>query len=878
MSTITAQEYLIPKYEATVLPQERILWYFTRYVSEQAFLTQNLTDDAGRVQRMDKILLPGLLEMYDFDGNKINENANLTKVLSTEDNAFVPTPDGGFLHFYLPLVKTKFGVMVDRYDKTMTKIGEPKLLDGGFELFSVAKGLDHILLAGVSRGANLTAPFVGSIFFDLYGNVVNMTRIADNIYNTSAPFQPTISVVPSPDRFFMINWACKSPSGDNILRANYLSSPGGFQTSRSFIVATAEKTKVVNRADYLIINKCSLLKAGDGHVCIYDYIVQPTDNNPNVNITRYTYSTVFSSTGSQFDLPTLLGNSTIQVSRGIGITRAASLPYGGALLLSDNKISNNQGITSYVQLYDRYWSYYPFENNTLGPTGLVSFPNNSVASLTYDTSTSGAGFFVVPGFRARIDNPPKFLNASDYGNNPIIKTTYPIQGGVAQISTTQRFSLTFIQSDYSTSLGHIYVYDANRPEYPRQVLSVSSDTPIRGDTFNFTLDGYALNLPGTEYYITIDGGTFQSAVSEPLEGLSPYQWRVTTPNAELSKDEKDDITVQVALDLNNTIERSEVANNLTRELTEALPVEANRISASFLRQDNAGDIYQITITKIAASQNRTATAIVNDFQEMIRTKARSPLSKGQYTQTLNSEFGVTVEEDLFRSNKVKFILLGVVVVVLIAAFAFLRRKYPSSDNAVVFVIFISVFDFCTDLLFVLLNSGDIRSLRAPSVIFFVIPFCFNMLSSTYIIVKEVARNPLFHEWFSNHTLLTSSVTILAATNPALIFILSSNFCVGILIEDIPQLVIQVIYKTFNGFFKIIPFLAVLSNCIGVIYAIVSQVYNYMSWRHDKQQIASSKRESKQHLSYATAGESLQIPESITTASTDNFRYSRSWIE
>ncbi|KAK9767437.1 hypothetical protein K7432_002793 [Basidiobolus ranarum] len=899
ISFVTSQEFLVSKYEATILSQDRILWYFSRFVNESAFNTINLTPDANLVNRTNQILLPSLLVMYDTNGNKINENGNLTKTLSPEDNMFIPTSNGGFIHFYIPLVKKKHGVMMDRYDKGMTKLGESTLLPGSFELFSAARGTTYILLAGIGV-SDKYRPYVSIIFFDLLGNVVSQViPIARNIYNMSVPFQPTVSVVPSPNRYFMVNWASKSASGDNVLRANYFSSPDGVEVSRGFIIATAERTKATNTTDFLMINKCNLLKAGDGHVCIYDHVIMPVGNMTNLTISRQTYSTVFSSTGSQFDLPTLLGNFTTDASKGIGIVRAVALPYGGALLISNTLIQSRSGIPRYIQLYNRFWENHPFENNTVGLVGIGVLANNSVLSLMPDNTTDTSRLYVASNYGLRLDNPPRFLDKSVYGDNPIIKSAYPEQGSQVQIGTSLQFSLQFIQSNYTILQGNISIYEASRPDCPRQTFPVSSDTPVIGDTFNFTLDSYALNLPGLEYYVKVDGGTFQSAIWEPLEGLSPYQWYFFTPRQELSKDEKDDITVQIALITSGNVENNQIATNLTSELVDALPIEAERINTSYLRRDVSGDIYQITIKKVSDSQNRTALSIVDNFQDMLKTKARSPLSKGFYTQTLNSDFGVVVETDLFQANRDKFIILGCVVLALGIIFAVLQRKFPSSDNAIMFVVVISFFDFCTDLLFVILNSGDIRSLRAPSVIFFVVPFCFNMLASTYIIVKEVSNNPLFHEWFSKHTLLTSAISVLAATNPALLFILSSRFCslnslsapfssrvryqimicvgIGILIEDIPQLVIQVIYKSFNGFFKIIPFLAVLSNCIGVVYAIVSQIYNYISWKHDKKMLEASKRESRKHLS-AMTDESLRIPESIVSTPSESLRYSRSWIE
>ncbi|KAK9762644.1 hypothetical protein K7432_011437 [Basidiobolus ranarum] len=247
---------------------------------------------------------------------------------------------------------------------------------------------------------------------------------------------------------------------------------------------------------------------------------------------------------------------------------------------------------------------------------------------------------------------------------------------------------------------------------------------------------------------------------------------------------------------------------------------------------------------------------------MIKNKDRSPLNYGEYSQLIDPKFGLVREESLFKDNWGSLVAVVVAVVAVIVGFIVCHRKFPNSDNSIIFILALSLFDFVADLLFVISNSFDIPKLAAPSILFLTLPFSFNLVASTYIIVKEVSNNPLFHEWFARHTLVTSLVSVLAATNPVLLNILRSRFmgfnslcapfskrvtrmilfctAIGVVIEDIPQLIIQSIYKTSNGYFKLFPFLSLVTSCLGILYSVVTHFYTFIVWRHQGNRGQNSK--------------------------------------
>ncbi|KAK9761306.1 hypothetical protein K7432_013892 [Basidiobolus ranarum] len=593
----------------------------------------------------------------------------------------------------------------------------------------------------------------------------------------------------------------------------------------------------------MTIVKCDSLRLGDGHYCIYDEILK------KALISRTSFIATFSHAGSISVLPKALTSGNIIQAVNTEASQGTVLPYGGLLLSSNGP----------TLVFDENWSRQTQNVVNLKPYTLTVLSNNTVIFLEKLEGNGQPGDWMIwKGWKATLANVSKNIQQSKYNDNPIIKSTSPTLGREIPLNTDS-IKITFTREDFRLGFGNISIYAAEYPQYPRQFITVVPGYSNIGPSYETPVSRYAFNTPNTDYYVTVDGGAFHSKIDEPLMGVKTGVWFFKTA-AKTQPNENSDTVLQIRISNDVSEDSNAVASLLKNELSQILPVESERISVRRLRSDgDAGDIYQVTLKRLHGNGKQTAANLALDFQSMLTNKVTSGLQLGSTTRSIDSEFGVIIEENVFSSNKWVFtgILCGGVVFLIL--FGVMHRRYPDSNNLMILMLVISLFDFVSDLFFVVMNSGDVPSLRVPSIIFFVIPFAFNMIASTGIIVKEVSTNPYFHEWFTRRTLVTSAVSVLSATNPYLLNLLSSKiggmsdldapmsgkvskwilYCtaIDIIIEDIPQLVIQTLYKTHNGYFKLAPLLSLVSSCLGIILAIISNVFTYIAHKNPPKNIA-----------------------------------------
>ncbi|RIB25920.1 hypothetical protein C2G38_2066244, partial [Gigaspora rosea] len=137
----------------------------------------------------------------------------------------------------------------------------------------------------------------------------------------------------------------------------------------------------------------------------------------------------------------------------------------------------------------------------------------------------------------------------------------------------------------------------------------------------------------------------------------------------------------------------------------------------------------------------------------------------------------------------------------------------------------------------------------------VISTSINITSSFLIIVHEISKNLKFSIWASEYRLLLPFFTIISAGHIETLYILSSNFgslrifsttfsktaenvifWVGILglIIQIPQFIIQILFRMGTISFSIIPQLTLISSSIIITYNILSAIYKVTFWHLYKQ--------------------------------------------
>ncbi|PKC59491.1 hypothetical protein RhiirA1_458149 [Rhizophagus irregularis] len=145
-------------------------------------------------------------------------------------------------------------------------------------------------------------------------------------------------------------------------------------------------------------------------------------------------------------------------------------------------------------------------------------------------------------------------------------------------------------------------------------------------------------------------------------------------------------------------------------------------------------------------------------------------------------------------------------------------------------------------------------LYIPSLIFYTIPIGLNMASSFLIIAKENTRNE-FLSWFTENNRLASIFTILAGIDIELLSVLHSNLAgfkyfqapfsdsaksiifwvafTNIFVEDIPQFIIQILFRMKSITFDIIPIITLISSAITLTINIISRSHQSINYIRDK---------------------------------------------
>ncbi|ORX84914.1 hypothetical protein K493DRAFT_387194 [Basidiobolus meristosporus CBS 931.73] len=892
IGTTVAQSTEVPRLNAIAFQDGRTIWTFSRFKNYSSFVNAN-PQSPTYIQDLKASILPDLVVAYDKNRNLLFQRDDFPPLWSDDHSLFVALPSGDIGYFYIELGSNLLNLQV--YSADGKKKGDNIALQDVIT-YSAAVSLAapmRILLAFIDIDPN-SGPSLKMQLFDTEGIPVGKpSLLASNIFDASQKtlYQPSVSVSATADGSFLVSWPGKTRAGDNVIRAAYVAP--NQPVTKAFIVSTSTAN-----TGFMKINKCDTLRAGDGHYCIYEEWAP----QGGTVWTRITFITVFSYSGSVYDTPTRLGNSTEDVSKVFSPAMNIALPYGGLLVTTDYKVDpTNPSAMPAIFLYDREWNPKPYDGKNIKSYTVCVLPNNTVVTLEQvkqpSAEISSGEWLIQPGWRAVKEDLPKFLPDSKYGDNPVISSTYPELYGMIPLGLGY-LNISFLQEDYRFGLGNLSIYDSHYPEYPREVISVIPDPNGLGKSLSMKVSSFTFNTPSHDYFVTIDGGAFKSSLNEPLLGIPKNTWSFTTAAAE-----KDDVILQIRVKYSKGEfrDRSEVAQKLTQDLSQLVPVEKERVMVRYLRSDEVGEIYQVSLMRLRnGNGKRMANKLADDLHAMILRKTSSNLVAGNATKFVDPEFGTLYEgmldlitrliphgsntyislgclENIFQTNKGALIAIACVVIGLIAFYIFCHRRFPESDNMVIFVLAVSLFDFVADLLFVILNSGDIPYLQIPSVIFFVLPFSFNMIASTTIVVKEVSTNPKFHDWFSKKTLLTTGISVLSATNPVLLNIMRSRFAgmnelnaplservsrwilyctaADIIIEDIPQLVIQTLYKTNNGFFKLIPFLAMVSSCLGILFSIIAHIYNHVAYKQGKKKSRKEKSPKEFHeIEYKTAKE------------------------
>ncbi|CAG8658345.1 5103_t:CDS:10, partial [Funneliformis mosseae] len=387
------------------------------------------------------------------------------------------------------------------------------------------------------------------------------------------------------------------------------------------------------------------------------------------------------------------------------------------------------------------------------------------------------------------------------------------------------------------------------------------------------------------YYVSIENNFVKSRIyQEPLYGVREHVWTFTTLPAEeefsKSVNGRVRLTVDGTLyfDSLNKSERKIFFTKLIQELADAIPVSSNRIPNNE-RVETDSSILQrqiflrIDIKHDESRKERTVKLAIQDLDNLIRNKPITVIGSGEYSKYLDDSYGykrLPNKWDSFGSGLlVTFLALSLWGVLFLVA----RNARRNANNTAIFQIAFTLFDIVLDWVFTFTKAQNVDGLFIPSLVILIGSFIISLVLAFIIVDKELRNNneqaAKFRTWLNENSKLVNLFTILAGTDLQILTILNSNIniggfdkfnanfsqetiyriaqysCINIIFEDIPQLVIQIIYfnKTVN--YDIIPLLTLTSSCLSIFSKIVGQYYTFKIQGYKKNNI-NEKSENSAH--------------------------------
>ncbi|CAG8457669.1 3629_t:CDS:10 [Funneliformis mosseae] len=458
----------------------------------------------------------------------------------------------------------------------------------------------------------------------------------------------------------------------------------------------------------------------------------------------------------------------------------------------------------------------------------------------------------------------KFEQAKDHGyeNFHIEATTPNINDIIAP--DTKSLTITY-NNNVDFSVGRIKIFHENGNL--RQIIIGNNEAFI-----NQTEDGNlttvyvkliesTLNQPDSKYYVLIENNFVKNRVyQEPLYGIKENVWYFNTTRIEEEFSESangqvrlNEVGTEYFKSLNEN-DRKTFFEKLSRELADAIPISHERVTTNERNETDAStpnnQIFlpiKILKDKISTRKERTVKFAIQDLDHLIRNKFITVIGSGETSQYLDEIYGYKQLPNQWQSFGPG--LLGAFAAVLVLALLFMAK------NTAIFQFGLAVSDIVLDWLFIFTKSKNVK-LFIPSLVILLVSFFVSLILAFRIISKELRNDneqaTKFRKWLNENSKIVNVFNILAGTDLEILNVLDSKIiifgidkfnagysdetvyriayysCVNIILEDIPQLVIQVIYFRRTLHYDIIPLLTLISSCLSILSKVVDKYYLFRS--------------------------------------------------
>ncbi|CAJ0758533.1 11284_t:CDS:10 [Entrophospora sp. SA101] len=616
--------------------------------------------------------------------------------------------------------------------------------------------------------------------------------------------------------------------GDVILRFAYFPAlNNGF----GLVMANTTITEVNNNTKNT--------KPNQPPISIYASLIYPGEDDNNEVVGPFL---IYQTADIDVTVKYLICSTSLTSSGYICIVRTEPLEFDQIQNFTDLSINNLffggflLNINAPSETYEnKYTTYGYILDNNLKINSTLDLPNNLTLpsfnqKLELPAVNRNYGIFTQNStFIAIVPNENNNKNKG-YGN-PNIETTYPLINGMIEIAS-QEINVTY-NTPIVPSINNISIYQINnndqyilRQSFPAD----SSYCKISDDKKSLVIQVLTstFNLPNTNYYVVVEDGALKlSSTGQPLIGICKNIWKFTTDNLAIKYADPANGILRLNVEgtnlfnnLNST-NKPEFIKNLKSELANLTPISPTRLnfikdqtdystspptlllSFEILKPNDNEDPQEINVSQAMDTLN---TLIKNKFITVISSK--------NHTSFIDENYGFIFTRNLFEEYKIHLIIISVMIVIIIMLIWYSYKKYPEGNNIVILKLFLILIDFMLDIAFIFNNGKNVPQLFIPS------------------------NNYEFYEWFKKYANILAVFTVISSTEIDALLILSSKvaglkpfsapfssnslslifWCnlASFLIEDIPQFIIQIIYKNSIISYDLIPFLTLITKKSTVI--------------------------------------------------------------
>ncbi|GES93450.1 hypothetical protein GLOIN_2v1871822 [Rhizophagus clarus] len=430
-------------------------------------------------------------------------------------------------------------------------------------------------------------------------------------------------------------------------------------------------------------------------------------------------------------------------------------------------------------------------------------------------------------------------------NNTHIGQVYPSQNDPIPIGVNN-LKISFVHFIDPTYAVNVSIYQQLDDEnlLRQRFLCTIPNCVISDDFYSLTINilNVTFNIPNASYYVEIDDNFVKYKYEYGdlvIPGIKPGNWIIKTTADYIGKDNTKTITGRLRLNQEGTNEfnnlkdinkQNEFFTNMSISLSESIPVDQSRIRKTknifeFDRISNSELLlvmFRIDPSNKNDFNKKNSKDVFDDLNSLVKADKdiTTFLDTNDYTKNIDKDYGFQKTTDLHKEG----------------------------DNRIVFKVALIIVDAAIDITFVIVVKDDLHKLFIPSIVFLTVPFILNTLFTFYIFFYETSKHPKMKKWFNDNVKLIAIIAVFSLEDVKLLHIFDSkfgkfNFCsikfsklsvdiitwggfLIIFLEDLPQLIIQILYAmNFTTSYKIIAFFAFITNIVVLLVSVVEYSYH-----------------------------------------------------